>query len=216
MTRQAKTKGKATNGMAHQQVEVLRRLRPGAAAWVVGVSPRTFRDYIDAPRNEDGTVSAPRLVAWWRSRLERPALRDADVERLAVVVDLLKETIDGADTLWAIADTLRTLVDRHGEHVVTVLLDLLHSMLNGNWPRPSDESEAKKNRQSVPPALQRAAVCSKCGRTRKGMRWTKATPRHGLQVVATVCPSCAPKARRGTAGILDLEDFLDDIDTACG
>lgn len=39
-------------------------LSQGAAAWLVGVKPRTLRDRQAAPRNANGTYNASELVAW--------------------------------------------------------------------------------------------------------------------------------------------------------
>lgn len=49
----------------NEQIDFLKRLRPGAAAWMLGVAPRSLRDWVDAPRGEDGTFDAQTLVAWY-------------------------------------------------------------------------------------------------------------------------------------------------------
>src|SRR5689334_4674268 len=51
-----------------QQVDVLKSLTQGAAAHLLGLGPRVFRDKHDAPRNDDGTYDAVALVAWWRDQ----------------------------------------------------------------------------------------------------------------------------------------------------
>jgi hypothetical protein len=50
---------------SQQQIQVLGSLAQGAAAAIVGLSARTFRDS-DAPRNADGTYDARELARWIR------------------------------------------------------------------------------------------------------------------------------------------------------
>jgi phage terminase Nu1 subunit (DNA packaging protein) len=46
----------------------LRRLNQQQAAYILGVTSRSLRDWPDAPRNDDGTYDAAPLVAWWLER----------------------------------------------------------------------------------------------------------------------------------------------------
>ena len=45
------------------QIDVLKSLTQGAAAWLIGLSARTFRDSA-APRNPDGSYNAQAVAAW--------------------------------------------------------------------------------------------------------------------------------------------------------
>jgi phage terminase Nu1 subunit (DNA packaging protein) len=49
------------------QIAQLNALSQGAAASLLGLSVRHFRD-LDAPRNQDGSYSARRVVAWFVTR----------------------------------------------------------------------------------------------------------------------------------------------------
>ena len=44
----------------------MQSLSQRATAWLLGVSPRTLRDYVDLPRNDDGTYNAREVIAWVR------------------------------------------------------------------------------------------------------------------------------------------------------
>ncbi len=48
--------------------DALRSLPQTAAAWLLGVEPRTVRTWKDAPRNQDGTYNAHDLVEWYIER----------------------------------------------------------------------------------------------------------------------------------------------------
>ena len=48
----------------------MERLAQGAAAWLVGVKPRTLRDRQAAPRNGDGTYDGRELVLWHLEQLQ--------------------------------------------------------------------------------------------------------------------------------------------------
>lgn len=50
------------------EVESLQCMTQGAAAWLIGLTARQLRNYKEAPRNDDGTYSGQRIVAWWGER----------------------------------------------------------------------------------------------------------------------------------------------------
>lgn len=54
----------------------------GTAAKALGMTPRWFRQFSDAPRNSDKSYSIPVVVAWWLAKkiaeLERDSIGDAD------------------------------------------------------------------------------------------------------------------------------------------
>ena len=58
-----------------RQIDLLRSLPQGAAAWLLGVGARTLRDWQGAPRNSDRSYNARELVEWY-ARKERPAGAD--------------------------------------------------------------------------------------------------------------------------------------------
>lgn len=51
--------------------EVLSHLSQAIAAWILGVSSRTLRELVDAPRQTDGTYDLRPLLAWWVEREKR-------------------------------------------------------------------------------------------------------------------------------------------------
>ncbi len=59
----------------HEQKETLRRLSQTVAAEMCGVSVRQFQRW-DAPRNADGTYSAPALLQWMVERAKAEAAGD--------------------------------------------------------------------------------------------------------------------------------------------
>jgi hypothetical protein len=62
------------------QISAMKRLGQGAAAWLIGRKPRSFRAS-EAPRNRDGSYDAAAVFRW---ALEQ---RTADSERRAAQVD---------------------------------------------------------------------------------------------------------------------------------
>lgn len=56
---------------AREQLAVLGKLRQDPAAWALGVTSRTLRDAVDAPRLPDGTYNLQLLLAWWMEREKR-------------------------------------------------------------------------------------------------------------------------------------------------
>ena len=53
---------------SQEEIKGLQSLSQRAAAWLLGVSPRSLRDYVDLPRNDDGTYNAREVIAWVRSK----------------------------------------------------------------------------------------------------------------------------------------------------
>ena len=61
----------------------LAALNQTQAAALLSVAPRTLRDWIDAPRNGDGTYPGPALVAYYVGKLGGGSEYDTQRERLA-------------------------------------------------------------------------------------------------------------------------------------
>jgi hypothetical protein len=61
----------------------LAALNQTQAAALLSVAPRTLRDWIDAPRNGDGTYPGPALVAYYVEKLGGGSEYDTQRERLA-------------------------------------------------------------------------------------------------------------------------------------
>lgn len=61
----------------------LAALNQTQAAALLSVAPRTLRDWIDAPRNGDGTYPGPALVAYYVAKLGGGTEYDTQRERLA-------------------------------------------------------------------------------------------------------------------------------------
>src|SRR4051812_14117329 len=56
---------------AKQELATVKALGQSAAAYIIGLKPRSFRD-LDAPRNDDGTYNAAELVKWQVARTASP------------------------------------------------------------------------------------------------------------------------------------------------
>lgn len=120
-------------------VEAMASLPQGAAAWLVGVSPRTLRDRQVVPRNADGTYNAQDVVLWHLEQLEpvdgepmlsgsnspalerfRAARADREELELAVRREQLLNLDDflawfDAEVMAPIRKNLDTLQRKHGE-----------------------------------------------------------------------------------------------------
>jgi phage terminase Nu1 subunit (DNA packaging protein) len=59
----------------------LARLNQQQAAYLLGVTSRTLRDWADAPRNRDGTYDARDLVKWYATRNTLAATDDFENQR---------------------------------------------------------------------------------------------------------------------------------------
>src|SRR5262249_47230352 len=59
------------------QKAILGSLSQGTAAWLVGMSPRAFRD-LDVPRKKSGAYDARALIEWARSAAGDPLLTGND------------------------------------------------------------------------------------------------------------------------------------------
>ena len=66
---------KAKPSAVSRQIELLRSLPQGAAAWLLGIGARTLRDWQGVPRNPDRSYNARDLLRWYVKR-ERPADTD--------------------------------------------------------------------------------------------------------------------------------------------
>lgn len=62
---------------------ILNGLNQQTAAALLSVTARTLRDWVDVPRNPDGTYNAPALVAYYVAKMSGDAEYDTQRERLA-------------------------------------------------------------------------------------------------------------------------------------
>lgn len=69
---------------ARGQLALLSRLPQSSAAWALGVTSRTLRDAVDAPRLADGRYDLRVLLAWWieREKRKQPAGPSPAKERI--------------------------------------------------------------------------------------------------------------------------------------
>ena len=194
---------------ADRQIETLKDLRQAAATWLLGYkSSRSVRDLPDIPRTSTGGYNAAELVAWARSRQQRPNLTDDDVERILQVVG------------WTIPDDvacLRSFLDdlqsRHGDAGLLVYCDELIKVLRtipGEAIRetpPPDLTRAEEyeliqaaNRDAREAWYRRRLayriVCEKCKRVRHGRRWVQIALADGEPSVRDTCPACEAKRVR--------------------
>ena len=195
-------KAKTSNDLA-----TLRRLNQQSAAWLVGVSARTLRDWVDAPRNDDGSYDGRELVAWAQKRLPRPDITDQDYERLLVIIDELATSGAGCCSGAAMLDILTELRDVYGENAWLMFVDLLIEKWSEDFggDKPAsyiepDETEIRqrvlesidnKRIQTAHNRLEIAVVCPECGRLRRGRKWVEDSPPSRYAVVGQQCNDCA-------------------------
>ncbi|MEX1090674.1 MAG: hypothetical protein WEC36_15790 [Phycisphaeraceae bacterium] len=195
MTRQPK---------GHDQAHAMHALTQGAAACLLGISARSLREAIDAPRNADGGYDGPTIVEWWsKCGGQRPAnFTDDEAELLALVADDVYAGIGetGAATM---ARRLGELHDRHGPALLhalgEVVLRQVRAVAKAAEQFPLD-AEAQREAQAqaarddeAAAALRIAVVCERCGRLRRGKRWIKAPVPSGYIRIGGGCPDCDAK-----------------------
>ncbi|MFH1268665.1 MAG: hypothetical protein ABIK89_23310 [Planctomycetota bacterium] len=192
---------------APEQVKVLQGLSQAAAAWLVGLAPRTFRDHLDAPRDTDGTYNAAELLKWACNRMPRPELTDSEYERALVIVSELVGGITNNTTLLAVAEWLRSLREQHGDTGLALFGQLLtaevgdHAEPVKRLPAPSAEEQQRKEEARRQQKRERlawrrlhiAVRCEECGRLRRGRQWVEGAAPDGYAVQLSICPACESK-----------------------
>jgi hypothetical protein len=132
---------------AKDQTATMAALSQTAAAWLVGVSSRTFRD-TDAPRESDGTYNARSLVAWIKGKatadtdplliggdspnLERYRAAKAELAELdaaerrgrMVDVDALREWW-GSEIAGPLKRAIQVLESQHGKPAADLIANAL-------------------------------------------------------------------------------------------
>ena len=114
--------GKHKRKGAKSQIDSIATLHPASAAWLLGISPRTLRDILDAPRDAEGRFEPRSLLVWWikrdrTSRGDGPSLtleririaRAEEVERDNLIANgRLIRLSDAENAMTEIAAALRT------------------------------------------------------------------------------------------------------------
>jgi hypothetical protein len=198
-----------------EMVEGLKHLPQAAAAWLLGVAPRTLRDMPDAPRSPDRTYDARALVRWYLAspdRGPRPEIDEDDLERLLLIAE---QTATGPPSdchIVAIVDTLRKLSETYGAGFGAVLLDVLlrtwgetADVYRGETDPRASEAEIRRAvdrevrarvEQQARDQLEIIVQCEQCRKFRRGRRWTKGNPHPSYEVTFTLCPSCEGRQKR--------------------
>lgn len=182
---------------ARQQVKALESLSQPAAAWLLGCTARHLRDQTSAPRNDDGTYDAQKLVEWSAGRARAPELDDEEYETALVIADRLCV----GDSYTGVVTWLRGLREKYGDAGLIAFVDLLMNewaelAVGGRFPTTADlERAAEEARQGLIRAhnevnLRFAYVCEKCKRLRRGRRWIQSKPPEGHVVIGDSCPAC--------------------------
>ena len=194
-----------------QLIQSLQRMPQQAAAWLCGMTARSLRDQVDAPRNSDGTYDAQSLVGWMARRSARAELTDDEVERIYCVATLVHEP--AYHLLAEVVGMLRSLVRKYGDIAHTtfsvVLLERWSWCVDhfpDTWGHRTEEEvrhdeEEKQTRQlehelreELRLQLKVAVVCPRCHMLRRGRKWIKADPPSGWVVENEDCPTCNPDA----------------------
>jgi hypothetical protein len=173
----AKSNTKPKELTAAEQLAELSRLRPAAAAALLGIAPRTLRDRADIPRADGGRYDARELFVAAAGKVERPRLSDDEREIVYQIADVLAEVGMFDSGMPAYRATQR-LVGQYGEGVLLILCDRLFWLFQ----------DAAKYAGDCEPQPLRPVVCDYCGRLRRGERWHKAPKPAGC--VYGCCPDC--------------------------
>jgi hypothetical protein len=174
----AKSNTKPKELTAAEQLAELSRLRPAAAAALLGIAPRTLRDRLDLPRADGGRYDARELFAAARGRVDRPRLSDDERELIYQIADALTDPgLYNGPGLPAYRAAQR-LVAQHGEGVLLVLVDRLGWLFQ----------DAARYAGDCEPQPLRPVVCDYCGKVRRGEKWHKAPK--PTDCVYGCCPDC--------------------------
>lgn len=188
---------------AHNETQMLASLTQAGAAHLLGISGRSLRDYVDAPRTDAGGYDGRTLVEWWSKRGQRPAtMSDDEAESLALLGDDVYSGISEVGAA-AMAARLHELHDRHGADFLrelgALVIAQVEAVAKAAQQFPIDleaqrQAQAQAARQQEAFAqLRIAIVCETCGRLRRGKRWIKAeVPRDHARIGAG-CPDCDAK-----------------------
>ncbi len=71
---------------SQEEIKCLQSLSQRATAFLLGVSPRTLRDYVDLPRKDDGSYDCRAVVEWVRSKARPTVAPLGDCELLTALV----------------------------------------------------------------------------------------------------------------------------------
>jgi predicted transcriptional regulator len=67
------------------EIEMLQSLSQRGVAFLLGVTPRSVRNYADLPRNDDGSYDVREIIAWVRSKA-KPTTSPLSVSELALLL----------------------------------------------------------------------------------------------------------------------------------
>lgn len=184
------------------KVDGLRKLDQASAAWLLGTSARSLRDWADAPRNGDGSYDAAALVAWSRMRTPAQPLDDGDVERLLQAADCMLP--ENGVTALIVADLFQRVLDECGDAGAALVLKTIIDAWNAELAHERaamtcSESELAEHvahaidrarAEYAAAELKRPVVCAGCRKQRRGKSWVsvKAIPRSAIE---GLCPGCA-------------------------
>lgn len=71
---------------SQEEIKGLQSLSQRATAFLLGVSPRSLRDYVDLPRNDNGSYDCRAIVEWVRSKTRPAAPPLGDSALIALLV----------------------------------------------------------------------------------------------------------------------------------
>jgi hypothetical protein len=127
-------------------------------------------------------------------------LSDGETERLLVVADEIAPMAD--DRLPAMLEALDALRAKYGEHVLLLLWDEVLSTWReevaltetdeGVRQRQAEEERRRAAEEAARRRLAVAVQCERCGRVRRGRKWTKGGAPAGHAVTYSICPACSP------------------------
>lgn len=150
-----------------------------AAAMLLGVSARSVRDYLDLPRNHDGTYTLGAVIDFGRRRIKLAPLEGDDAEYVRQV----GEEVALYPGAVSVLEALQRIDGQHGDAGLLAFVRTFASAMRqhcGEWP-------------TLPtPVPFRRVTCEGCGAVRVGPAWMKPerVPDRGRPIDHAVCPTC--------------------------
>ena len=192
---------------AAEQVEAMKHLTAGSAAWLVGRSARTLRDRPDCPRNPDKTFDAQNLIAWSHRQIPDAKLDDAELEQVLTAAEHLA---GHGSALVPIAGLLDALLQQYGDQGMILFARVLrdHFRVEIEIRKICDEPPSAEEQREIDEYNRQAerdnhtreelkitTTCMDCKRIRLGTKWLKRPVPVGHVKADSLCPACYERGR---------------------
>ena len=219
MTSKPSTPKRKRNGLHAEQIHEMQNLTPRAAAWLADVPASTLRDAAAmVPPDREGNYDAREVTKWINAR-RLSKVSDDDLEMIYRATEYrLNHGHRGP-----VGRVIKEMRAKYGRGADGWFVDILleAAEFEGTEPperyrRISDEellaraksAYARESNARSEERLDVAAVCTECGRLRKGSRWVKAKPRLDERTIDSICQDCAT-FDYADPFVVDIRDLMD-------